>query len=73
MEDKKEKIVIVRETTVSSVIQDIVTFGLIVLSYWINHQFIADNVFLSVLLFISFFTMSLSHLKNFNRLQEQMK
>lgn len=70
MQDKEKQIVLVRETTVSSVIQDIVTFSCLVFSFWFNYKFIGGNDALDILLFITFFMMGMSHLRNYKLLKE---
>lgn len=70
MTEVKEKIVIIRETTVQSIISDIVTFGTILFSFWFNYKFIGGNDALDALLFIVFFLTGTAHLKNYKRFQE---
>ena len=72
MAERKEKIVIVRETTISSVLQDIFTFGLLVGSFWFNYQFIGGNDALDILLFFMFFFMGLGQLRNYKYFLEQI-
>lgn len=73
MTEIKEKIVIVRETTFGSIISDMFSFGIIVASFWFNYTFIGGNDALDALLFITFFTMSFSHIKNYKRFFEDLK
>lgn len=73
MDNKPEKqIVLVRETTAQSIVQDIFTYGVTLFAFWFNYNFIGGNDALDVLLFISFFTISLSHLKNYKLLNEKV-
>jgi hypothetical protein len=70
MADTKEKIVFIKETTVSSIISDIFTYGFTIGAFWFNYQFIGGNDALDALLFITFFTMSFSHIGNYKKLKE---
>lgn len=65
-----EKIVFVRETTVSSILQDVFTFGTIVFSFWFNFKFIGGNDALDVLLFICFFLFGIGRAQSYKKLKE---
>jgi hypothetical protein len=70
---EKEKIVFLRETTIGSIVSDILSFGVMCASFWFNYKFIDGNNFLDTLLFISFFTFSVGRLKEFKRLRERVE
>jgi hypothetical protein len=67
---KQEKIIYLKETTVGSIVSDIVTFGTIVGSFWFNYKFINGNNWLDVLLFISFFLFAVGKTGNYRKLAE---
>lgn len=69
----KERIVYLKETTLSSVVSDIVTFGCLVGSFWFNYKFIGGNDALDVLLFIVFFLFAMGKAANYRKLAELNK
>ena len=73
MEQKEKQIVLVREKTKDSIIQDIVSFGAILFSFWFNYKFIGGNDALDILLFIVFFGMGLRSLKEYKLFLEDVK
>lgn len=66
----EEKIIYIRETTLGSITSDIANFGVIVVSFWFNQQYINGNDWLDALLFIIFFVNVFSKLGNLKRLSE---
>lgn len=66
-----EKLVFVREHTLGSILSDVVTFGVIVASFWFNYRFIDGNNALDTLLFIVFFLQGFSNFKHYKRFYEE--
>jgi hypothetical protein len=42
---------IVKESLLSSILSDTYTFGILIFSFWVNHQFIQSRIVSSILLF----------------------
>ncbi len=54
----KKEIIIYKESIIQSFINDLMTFGFIVASYWFNYQFIGDsNMMKGILLVIVLLTL----------------
>jgi hypothetical protein len=51
---REKTIIYYRENLLQSVIADIYTFGIIILAYWINYNFIGNSKFVSWLLLVMF-------------------
>lgn len=50
-----DKIRIVNESTKNSIVTDAVTFGILIGSFWFNHQFLGDGIILQLVLGVCFF------------------
>lgn len=67
---KKEKIVYLKENTLSSLVADTFTFATICGSFWFNYKFINGNNWLDVLLFLCFFMFAIGKAGNVRKLKE---
>lgn len=71
MDKKDERVVFIKEHTLWSVLSDVVTFGVIVASFWFNYRFIDGNNILDTLLFICFFFQATGNFKHYKRFYEE--
>jgi len=55
MNKKTIKIILLKESLIESILADIITFGFIVVVFFINYKFINSNNFVDVLLLFMFF------------------
>lgn len=67
---KQEKIIVIKETTLSSIINDIVTFSVLLGAFWFNYKFIGGNDALDALLFIVFFIHAATRFRDYKRFKE---
>lgn len=66
----KQKIIYIKENTLSSIVADTFTFASIVASFWFNYRFIDGNNWLDVLLFLCFFMFAIGKAGNMKKLKE---
>jgi hypothetical protein len=65
-----KQVIILKENTLESLVQDTFTFASIVFSFWFNYRFIGNNHTLDILLFITFFMLAMGRAGNYKRLKE---
>jgi hypothetical protein len=54
----KPSVVVINESDTKSVVSDVVSFGLLVGSFWVNHAFLGDGIILQLVLAVIFLAMS---------------
>jgi hypothetical protein len=70
--EKEKQIVLVRERTSQSIIQDFVSYAAVLFSFWFNYKFIGGNDALDIILFIVFFGLAARNLGEYKVFAEKV-
>lgn len=52
IQDKEIEFILLKDGFITSIITDIVTFGLMMFMFWFNHRFVGDSMFMNVIIVI---------------------